>query len=151
MLIRRYEPADCDGVWNLHSVVMKAIDGPDADVSWAEDLQDVAASFLQTGGDFLIGVLDDQIVAMGGIHKTSATAAEVGRMRVHPEYQRRGLGQAILQTLEANARELGFRRLTLETPAEQLAAQRLYVKHGFQEIRRGELHNMRMVFYTKDL
>ena len=41
MLIRRYEPADCDAVWNLHSTVMKAIDGPDADVSWAVDLKDI--------------------------------------------------------------------------------------------------------------
>jgi hypothetical protein len=39
----------------------------------------------------------------------------------------------------------------LETPAEQLSAQHLYLKHGFCEVRRGELHGMEMVFYTKDV
>ena len=151
MMIRRYEPADREAVWNLHSVTMKAVDGSDADVSWATDLRDVDASFLQTGGDFLLGRLDGQLVAMGGLRKVSEAAAEIGRMRVHPDFQRRGLGQTILQSLEASAHKLGFRQLLLETPVEQTSAQQLYMKHGFCEVRRGELYGMQMIFYIKDL
>ena len=36
-------------------------------------------------------------------------------MRVHPDHQRCGLGQAILDRLEASAIKLGLRELVLDT------------------------------------
>src|SRR6266516_3655124 len=44
-------------------------------------------------------------------------------LRVTEAYQRRGLGEAITRALMARARELGFKRLILDTTTEQAPAQ----------------------------
>ena len=36
-------------------------------------------------------------------------------MRVHPEFQRRGFGQRILEALEKRAKELGYKEIQLDT------------------------------------
>jgi GNAT superfamily N-acetyltransferase len=100
---------------------------------WDEDLYQIDAAYLKSGGEFLVGTLDGRIVAMGAIRKTSADQAEVKRMRVHPDFQRRGFGQAILDALEAKARDLGYKMIHLDTSTIQTAAQRFYAKNGYVE------------------
>ena len=47
------------------------------------------------------------IVACGRVHLNTAEEAQIRHIAVHSDYQRRGLGQLILNALEAVARELG--------------------------------------------
>ena len=47
----------------------------------------------------MVGLYEDQVVAMGAL-TVSDNKAEIKRMRVHPDYQRRGYGQAILEQLQ---------------------------------------------------
>ncbi len=57
--------------------------------------------------------------------------AHIGTLAVHPLWRRRGLGERLLVTLLGQARELGAVMATLEVRAGNLAAQRLYLHHGF--------------------
>ena len=59
--------------------------------------------YLDGNGDFLVGLVSDQIVAMGALKKTGDRRGELKRMRVSPEFQRRGYGKAILEALERRA------------------------------------------------
>jgi len=52
---------------------------------------------------------------MGALKKKSDTAAQIKRMRVLPDFQRKGYGQLILDSLEIKARKLGFTELYLDT------------------------------------
>jgi GNAT superfamily N-acetyltransferase len=52
-------------------------------------------------------------------------------MYVVPEARGRGVGRLLLEALESRARELGFRRLVLETGTEQPEALALYLRSGF--------------------
>ena len=118
---------------------------------WDDDLHHIEDVYLQ-GGTFLIGEMDERIVAMGAFRKISEERAEIKRMRVHPAYQRRGYGQMILQELEARALAMGYSVLFLDTATELVAAQNLYRKNGFRETGETKPHGQFTdIFFEKHL
>ncbi len=107
--------------------------------------------YLKNGGEFLVGIRDNHLIAMGALRRISINSAEIKRMRVDPAFQRKGLGQAILNSLEKRARELGYKKLHLDTTMKQVVAQKFYEKNGFQIIRRSKLAGFECLFYEKSL
>ena len=61
-------------------------------------------------------------------------AGEIKRMYVAPDSRGHGIGRALLDRLEAEARTLGLSRLVLETGTRQLEAIALYRRAGFISI-----------------
>lgn len=61
-------------------------------------------------------------------------AGEIKRMYVAPDSRGHGIGRALLDRLEAEARTLGLSRLVLETGTRQLEAIALYRRAGFTSI-----------------
>jgi ribosomal protein S18 acetylase RimI-like enzyme len=55
-------------------------------------------------------------------------------MFVDAAYRRRGIGRQVLETLEQQARALGYRRLSLETGNRQRPAIALYERAGYRRI-----------------
>jgi ribosomal protein S18 acetylase RimI-like enzyme len=149
--IRRYRRADHDAVMRLHVVAMERIGAYKDDGPWDDDLHDIEGAYLSGGGEFLVGLLDGRLAAMGALRRTDAGRAEVKRMRVDPDFQGRGLGQQMWDALEARARELGYKVLHLETSVRQTAAQGLYTKNGFRETGRAVLEGFDCIFYEKRL
>jgi len=88
---------------------------------------------------------------MGGLRRTSSDRGEITRMRVHPNFQRRGSGSVILRHLEERAVELGYRTLYLDTLVVQDAAQQFYLHHGFRCIGRGQREEFDVMFFEKKL
>ena len=91
------------------------------------------------------------MVAMGGFTRTLNGGAEIKRMRVHSDCQRRGFGQAILETLEGRAREAGVEALCLDTTVHQQAAIEFYRKNGYRETGRGKTLGFDTIRYEKKL
>ncbi|MFZ5666287.1 MAG: GNAT family N-acetyltransferase [Pseudomonadota bacterium] len=79
--------------------------------------------------------IDGQLAACGALKQIDARHGELKSMRTDPAFLRRGLGEAMLLHLMAEARARGFTRLSLETgrPEPFHAAHALYRKHGFAE------------------
>ena len=148
--IRRYQDADNPAVWELHHLALEAT-GAYYPGKWNDDLHDIQNHYLQNGGEFLVGTLDGKIVCMGAFRRKSDTLAEIKRMRVLPEYQRRGFGQIILNQLEEKAFQLGYTELCLDTTTKQIAAQKIYEKNGFTEVRRGMMPPFEVIYYHKSL
>ncbi len=98
-----------------------------------------------------MGTLAGRVAAMGGIRPRDQSTAELKRMRVHPDVQRRGFGRAILRRLEGRAIQLGYRRLVLDTTERQVAAIGLYRSEGFAETGRGEVLGFPCIFFAKRL
>ena len=152
MRIRRYHESDHEEVWALHNVALRAISGAHArNGPWDDDLRNVRDVYLEMGGEFLVGTQEGTIVAMGALKRLSANRVEIKRMRVHPDFQRRGWGQAILEKLETRAAELGHGTLQLDTTVQQIAAQRLYVKNGYIETGRTKMGAFDVILYEKTL
>lgn len=136
LVIRRYLSLDHEAVWKLHVSALEAV-GARAKSCAAHgldaDLYDIEATYLNRGGEFLVGVADESLVAMGALKRISPSVAEITRMRVDPQYWRRGYGERILHRLEGTARALGYAELWLDTLSVMTAAENLYRKNGFQE------------------
>ncbi len=95
----------------------------------------VPEDFSPPGGCFLALYDDDGTpLAGGGIKRLDAETGELKRMFVVPEAQGRGLSRVLLAALEDAARELGYRRLRLDTGSRQPAARHLYVSAGYSDI-----------------
>lgn len=82
---------------------------------------------------FFSAWLDGELAGCGALRELAPDRGELKSMRVLPAFLRRGVGEAILLRLIAEARARGYTWLGLETgrPAAFLPAQSLYAKHGF--------------------
>jgi ribosomal protein S18 acetylase RimI-like enzyme len=149
--IRHYLAADYTAVRELHHLALHSIGIFLSDGKWDDDLSDIENHYLNNKGEFLVGILDNKIVCMGAFRKKSDNTAEIKRMRVNPDYHRRGFGQAILNQLEVRASELGYKELCLDTTTTQIPAQKLYEKNGFTEVGREKIPDFELILYRKKL
>lgn len=77
--------------------------------------------------------MGERAAAIGALKRIDAAHGEVKSMRTHPDFLRRGLGAAMLETIIAAARDEGLSMLSLETglgPAFEPALA-LYRQRGF--------------------
>jgi len=173
--LRRYDARDTDAVWDLHEWAMQAAGTDPADIPGTEDLRQIETTYLDGGGDFLVGVwqgadidaerplpgtFDGPLVAMGGVlpseaghddERTVAGAAELHRMRVAPPLQGRGYGRELLAALETRAVELGFDLLLATTAARQEAATRFYPAAGYEAVGQSTMGEYELRHYEKEL
>lgn len=151
-MIRRYREEDRTDVLRLHREALGGIAGADAGKGpWDSDLERIGETYLADGGEFLVGVIDGELVAMGALRRTGPRTAEICRMRVRPSLWRRGYGQAILSALEAGARRSGCRLVHLDTETALEAARGLYRKNGYREVARVTVMGRELIFFEKRL
>lgn len=151
LTIRRYLPQDRESIEALHVLALQRVGAYVGNGPWDDDLRNVQAVYLNNGGEFLVGMCAGEIVAMGGLRRINDERAEIKRLRVHPDYQRRGFGQRMMDMLEDRARRLGYRVLFLDTTTAQTGALNLIRKNGYQEIGRRPFQGMEMVLFEKAL
>ncbi|WP_424016981.1 GNAT family N-acetyltransferase [Halorientalis pallida] len=142
LTVREYQPEDQRAVRSLHERAMIDAGTYDPTVEDA-DLDDIEGTYLDVDGTFLVGVCDEQVIAMGALRPVDEwyaaqfesvrdPAGVVTRMRVDPPHQRQGYGQRLLDGLIRRARNLGYRELLLDTDPDQTAARAFYEANGFQ-------------------
>lgn len=91
------------------------------------------ADYLPPRGVFLVAWLDGEPVGCGAVRPGPATGlGEVKRMYVAPHVRGRRIAERVLAGLVASGRELGYRRLVLETGTAQPEAIRLYERVGWR-------------------
>ena len=161
--IRPARPADADRLQELNRVALRQVDAYVEGVA-DSDLDDVVSHYDGDGGAFLVGEVDGDVVAMGGLQPADGgvwtdralrsddgPAAEITRMRVDPDHQRRGYGSRLLDALEAQARESGFEVLVLDTTARQTGARALYESTGYERVEAFEWRTYEVLLYRKEL
>jgi ribosomal protein S18 acetylase RimI-like enzyme len=149
--VRSFRDADAKAVWELHDAALEAAGAHGGHGPWEDDLRDIRAIYLDSGGAFLVGLLDGELVAMGGLLRHPSGEAEIRRMRVRPDAQRRGFGRLLLERLEERAFTLGCRVIRLDTTERQTAAQRLYENSGYRETGRRHAAHFVFIDYAKTL
>jgi len=98
--------------------------------------EEVATRFASYQGATLrvVAEIDGKIVGDAEVKQLAPKrCAHVGVMAVgvHPEFQRRGIGRALMQHLIDHAKAHGLRRLELNVRSDNHAAQALYRGLGF--------------------
>ena len=175
---RRYGSEDAEAVWDLHEWAMRAAGTEPADIPGTDDLSDIDGRYLDTGGEFLVGLLtedgpadstmaselprttDGPVAAIGGYlpnevghadERRVPGAAELHRMRVAPPCQRRGIGRELLHRLEARAAEDGFELLLATTARRQAAAVEFYHDEGYDAVDESMEGEYELVHFEKSL
>lgn len=82
----------------------------------------------------VIAYVNDQPAGCGCFKQFSDTAVEMKRMYVRPEFRRNGISSAVLNELEAWAKETGYSEAVLETGNRQHEAIAMYEKQGYSVI-----------------
>jgi len=171
LIVRQYEPRDADAVWNLHERALREAGAFDPDLAHLDaDLRRIEDVYLDPGGEFLVGEVDSEIVAMGAFRplgasdhdatlpldhaavvERPASGAVLKRMRVDPDHYREGFGTVILDELEDSARAQGIETLVLDTTPTQDTAVAFYEDSGYERARRDETDHGPVLFYRKQL
>lgn len=100
---------------------------PDSEPGPAPSGDDIAA--------FYVAFADDgEPLGCGGLRPLNDSEGEVKRMFVTPSSRGTGTAVAILDRLEASARDRGWIRLLLETGDQQPDAIRFYTREGFERV-----------------
>jgi GNAT superfamily N-acetyltransferase len=85
-------------------------------------------------GALIVAWLDDVAVGCGAVRRLDDATAELKRMYVAPHVRGQGIGRALVEALEREARLLGVRKVVLETGTRLAPAIRLYESMGYRPI-----------------
>ena len=129
--IRQAVNDDCAAVRELVFGVLREHGlEPDGNTTDA-DLYDIEAGYRD--GWFVVAEGEDgAIIGSAGIYRLDEQTCELRKMYLAPAARGCGLGKHLLELSLKAARELGFRRVTLETASALQDAIRLYTRYGFR-------------------
>jgi ribosomal protein S18 acetylase RimI-like enzyme len=143
------EPVHFEAVRQLFSEYMILLDGL-PDVTLNPDIQSPAAEVarLESGkysapdGATLLASLGNGFVGAVALRKFSDGICEMKRLYVRPEGRGTSVGFHLAQQIMKKAKDLGYRKMRLDTLPSMTKAHRLYYSLGFYDIER---YNQNMV------
>lgn len=97
-------------------------------------LGDPQKYILQPGGQILFAQLADELVGCCALMRINSETFEIAKMAVAETAQGRGLGKRLMQASIDLARQLGARRLYLETNSKLAPALAVYAHFGFRKL-----------------
>jgi GNAT superfamily N-acetyltransferase len=130
LAVTRFDEPDVQALTDAQQEEMRGLYGGEADIGPTRD----AWMFEPPDGAFLAARIEGVAVGCGGICRFDDTRAELKRMYVAPGSRGLGLGRALLEALEAEARRLGYVAVVLETGDRQPEALGLYASAGYERI-----------------
>lgn len=110
-----------------------------------------AAAMAPPGGVFVVATSDGEPVACGGVQPLEGGTGEIKRMWVHADWRGAGLGSRMLRHLETLARDLGHRRVVLDTNGTLVEAIAMYRRAGYQPVQRYNDNPYAQAWFAKDL
>ena len=100
---------------------------------WSE--KSVASELDNKLAFWLVAVEEERVAGYIG-SQTVMDETDMMNVAVHPDFRRKGIAEALVNTLVENLQKMGSRCLTLEVRASNAPAIALYEKLGFSEIGR---------------
>ena len=86
-------------------------------------------------GRLLLATSDGQSAGCVALHKSAPNISEMKRLYVRPRFRGKGLGKALAEHIINEAREIGYKKLRLDTVEPVMrTAVAMYRQLGFQEI-----------------
>jgi GNAT superfamily N-acetyltransferase len=90
--------------------------------------------FLPPYGRLLLAAEGSHAAGIACMQRIQEGIGEIKRMYVRPEFRGKGIGRALLEGLMAEAQQMGYRTIRLDSVRFMAAAHSLYRSVGFQEI-----------------
>ncbi len=124
---------------------------PDNDTG--ADIENMVEAYFSDEGQSALWVagVDDEIVGMIGVQKTSDNEAEIRRLRVRSDFRRRGVGAKLMEQALLFCRHHSYLKVILDVRIEREPAIKLFEKFGFRLNRTREVGGRRMLDFYIDL
>lgn len=133
----RLRPAnneDCEKVTELVFSVLREYNLKPDPACTDNDIKNIEQSYFQRGGTFyVLEEKDGSIIGAYGLFPINDQTCELRKMYLHASYRGKGLGKMLLEDALSKARQIGFKRMTLETASVLKEAIGLYKSYGFTE------------------
>jgi putative acetyltransferase len=99
------------------------------------ELAELPGHYAPPGGRLLLAEYKRQLCGCVALHQWEPGVCEMKRLYLRPLFRGKGLGRAIAETIIAEARNIGYRQMRLDTiePIMKDAVE-MYRKLGFREI-----------------
>jgi len=101
---------------------------------FAAEVAGLPGDYAPPGGALWLAEEDEAPLGCIALRRIDAERAEMKRLYVRPAARGLGLGRRLAETLLAEARRLGYRRVCLDTLPVMQTAQALYGELGFVDI-----------------
>ena len=99
-----------------------------------EDDMEELDIFFPPDGRLLLATEESRAAGIACLKRLRKDIGEIKRMYVRPEFRGKGIGRALLEALVAEAKEIGYPTVRLDSARFMKAAHTLYRSAGFREI-----------------
>lgn len=137
-VIRPATKEDQDDIRALIFAVLDEYELEPAPKTTDRDLYDIEG-FYADGSFDVLETEEGKIIGTVGLKPTGGGVADLRKMYLKAGYRGRGLGKRLLRHAIARAKDLGLRRLELETARVLEEAIGLYEAHGFRPFERADI------------
>lgn len=101
------------------------------------ELANLRQRYGKPDGRLYLARVDGAPAGCAALRRLNDRTCELKRLYVRPRYRRRGVGRKLAERLTADAREIGYRYMELDTLPMLPEAMRLFRSMGFYEIPAG--------------
>ena len=103
--------------------------------SFDQELSGLPGDYAPPDGRLLVAEYRGQLAGCVALHRLESEVCEMKRLYLRPQLRGRGVGRALAETVIAEARAIGYRKMRLDTVAPVMpTAVAMYRRLGFVEI-----------------
>jgi len=100
-----------------------------------EELANLPGDYAPPEGRLLLAEFEGQVAGCVALHKLDEGICEMKRLYLRPQFRGKGLGRVLADRIIAEARQIGYQRMRLDTVEPVMkAAVAMYRRIGFHEI-----------------
>ncbi|MGA9543968.1 MAG: GNAT family N-acetyltransferase [Candidatus Sulfotelmatobacter sp.] len=100
-----------------------------------KELAGLPGDYVPPEGRLLLAEFEGQLAACVALHNLEPHICEMKRLYLRPRFRGKGLGRALAERIIAEARQIGYQRMRLDTVEPVMKdAVAMYRKFGFKEI-----------------
>jgi putative acetyltransferase len=115
-----------------------------------QELAGLPGDYAPPDGRLLLAEYENQLAGCVALHKLDDNLCEMKRLYLRSQFRGKGLGRALADRIIAEARQIGYRRMRLDTVEPVMKdAVAMYRKIGFREIDSYRLNPMPGTLYME--
>jgi ribosomal protein S18 acetylase RimI-like enzyme len=99
-----------------------------------KELKELPGCYAPPDGCIFVAMVDNKYAGCVAIRKFNHDTCEMKRLYIKPEFRKLGIGRQISLTIIDKAKELGYKRMILDTIATMESAVKLYSSLGFKSV-----------------